>query len=169
MHRQEKVLLSIIVVIFLAVTVVAIDPWGRMARRRDNIRQEHIKSLTAALQSYFTQNQKAPEFVHNLAFNEVYMIVAGAKASGCDDDNERCSTLVTKDSNCVDFTPLTQAAVLTEIPVSSTSQKKSPWEQGKTNNQHGIGYTVKKTAASLIIDSCENETGVEMQEVVELP
>lgn len=158
-----------LIIIFFGLIVIAIDPFGRKKEERDSQRNNDVALLASALKQYLKDHDSVlPTAVQQMTLNEPYMIVAGEKKKECDKDNNRCSSVILNENQCVDLSELTSIGALNTLPVSPSAIKDRPWGSGKTDGDSGTGYTLTRSQYSLKIQACETETRGQIEELITL-
>ncbi len=155
----ELLVVIAIIGILVAVVFVALDPATRFKQARDAVRQNDVQEVLSAVKLHQVDN--AGSYLASVAAmdaGEVYMIVSGALAVGCDDNNADCDTDVTVDTNCVNLAGIETGGYLNAVPVSPAGAVT--WDSGTAE---GTGYTLQRDATGIIhVRSCESEDTTEI-------
>ncbi len=151
----ELVIVIAIIGVLLAVIFVALDPATRLQQARDAVRQNDVQEILSAVKLYQADNGEHLAAIESLSAGNVYMIVNG-KTTGCDDQNRACTTGVTGDMHCVNFSGLISTWYLGSLPQSPAGEVV--WDDANTNGDAGSGYTLSIDANDVVfIRACENE------------
>ena len=136
-HVELLIIIGVIGVLMFVV-VFSLRPQERYKNARNAIRQNDIAIMTSTLLTAQTDE---------LITGDVYMIVNGDMATGCDAGNDVCEVSVTSETHCVQ---------VTSTPVSPTGRVK--WDHGLKDGDMGTGYTLEKEADGTVrIRACESE------------
>ena len=155
----ELLVVIAIIGILVAVVFVALDPATRFKQARDAVRQNDVQEVLSAVKLHQVDN--AGSYLASIAATtagNVYMIVSGALAVGCDDNNANCDTAVTADANCVNLAGLETGGYLNAVPVSPAGTVT--WDSGTAE---GTGYTLQRDATGIVhVRACESEDTTEI-------
>ncbi|MBM5790071.1 type II secretion system protein [Candidatus Parcubacteria bacterium] len=157
----ELLVVIAIVGILVAVVFVALDPAQRFQQARDAIRQNDVQEILSAVKRYQVDHAGDDlAAVAALTAGNIYMVVDGAMALGCDDQNASCDTAVTGDSHCVDLSLLVDQ-YLDDVPISPLGSV--PWDDGSADGERGTGYTLERDANGTIrVRACESGDAAEI-------
>lgn len=157
----ELLVVIAIVGILVAVVFVALDPASRFRQARDAVRQNDVQEILSAVKLHQVDNDGAYlASIAALTAGNVYMVVDGAMALGCDDNNASCDTDVTNDTACADLAGLVDQ-YLDDVPVSPAGAVT--WDDGSADGEEGTGYTIERDAQGVIrIRACESEDTTEI-------
>lgn len=152
----ELLIVIAIIAIIAAVVFVALDPLTRFQDARDSSRWSDISGLISAIKIDQVDNGGAYlTAITSVTAGNVYMIVDGATATGCDDQNAVCDTNVTADTSCVNLAGLVTEGYIGDVPVSPDGA--GTWTSTIT------GYTLQRDATGIItIRACESENSTEI-------
>jgi len=152
----ELLIVIAIIAILAAVVFVALDPLTRFQDARDSSRWSDITTLLSAIKVDQVDNGGSYiSAVSSITAGEVYMIVDGATATGCDDQNAYCDTGVTADINCVNLAGLVTEGYVADVPVSPNGS--GTWTSAIT------GYTLQRDATGILtVRACESENSSEI-------
>ncbi len=152
----ELLVVIAIVGILVAVVFVALDPATRFEQARDAVRQNDVQEILSAVKLHQIDNDgDYLAAVAGTTAGSVYLIVDGAMALGCDDNNGTCDTDVTNDTTCVNLAGLVDQ-YLEDVPVSPAGVVT--WDDGSADGEEGTGYTLSRDAEGVIrITACESE------------
>lgn len=158
----ELLIVIAIIGVLVSVIFVALDPSTRLKQARDAVRQNDVGEILSAVKLYQIDNGEHLSSIQTLSAGNVYMIVNGM-TTGCDDHNDQCTTSVTGDTYCVNFSQLISAGYVGALPVSPTGEVV--WDDANSNGDAGSGYTLSVDSNGVVfIRACENEaTDVEIE------
>lgn len=158
----ELLVVIAIVGILVAVVFVALDPATRFEQARDAVRQNDVQEILSAIKLHQVDNEG--DYLASIAATtagSVYMIVDGAMALGCDDNNASCDTDVTSDTTCVNLAGLVDQ-YLEDVSVSPAGAVT--WDSGAADGNEGTGYTLERETTGVIrIRACESEDTTEIE------
>lgn len=157
----ELLVVIAIVGILVAVVFVALDPAQRFQQARDAVRQNDVQEILSAVKLHQVDNSGTYlASVAAMTAGQVYMVVDGAMALGCDDNNASCDTAVSADANCVNLAGLVDQ-YLDDVPVSPAGAVT--WDDGSADGEEGTGYTIERDADGIIrVRACESEDTTEI-------
>lgn len=157
----ELLVVIAIVGILVAVVFVALDPAQRFQQARDAVRQNDVQEILSAVKLHQVDNSGTYlASVAAMTAGQVYMVVDGAMALGCDDNNASCDTDVSADANCVNLAGLVDQ-YLDDVPVSPAGAVT--WDDGSADGEEGTGYTIERDADGIIrVRACESEDTTEI-------
>jgi prepilin-type N-terminal cleavage/methylation domain-containing protein len=165
-NRQGFTLVELLVVIaiigiLVAVVFVALDPATRFRQARDAVRQNDVQEILSAIKLHQVDNDGSYlASIAALTAGNVYMVVDGAMALGCDDNNASCDTDVTADTSCVNLAGLVDQ-YMEDVSVSPAGSVT--WDAGAVDGNEGTGYTVERDAQGVIrVRACESEDTTEI-------
>ena len=157
----ELLVVIAIIGILVAVVFVALDPATRFAQARDAVRQNDVQEVLSAIK--LNQVDNDGDYLASIAAmtaGSVYMVVDGAMALGCDDNNASCDTDVTSDTTCVTLAGFVDQ-YLNDVPISPSGAVT--WDDGSANGEEGTGYTIERDAQGVIrVRACESEDTTEI-------
>ena len=158
----ELLIVIAIIGILVAVIFVALDPAQRIRQARDAVRQNDVGEILSAVKLYQVDNVEHLTSIQALSTGDVYMIVNGM-TTGCDNHNDQCTTGVTGDTHCVNFSQLISTGYVGELPVSPPGEVV--WDDANSNGDAGSGYTLSIDSNGVVfIRACEDEaTDVEIE------
>ncbi len=158
----ELIVILAIVGLLVAFVFVALNPTDRLEQAHDAVRQTDVEKILSALEAYQADHEGSDlPTVSALENENVYMIVDGAMAVGCDDQNAACDTSVTDDTACVDLGELADT-YLSVVPVSPSGHVT--WDHGSVDGDTGTGYTLQTQEGGVIhIRACESEATTEIE------
>jgi len=158
----ELLLVIAIIAIIASILFVALDPLTRFRDSRDARRWADVRNMIDALKLDQIDNGGSYHAnVSALTAGEVNMIVDGAMATGCDDNNVSCDTHVTGATNCVDLSFLATEGYMGDVPVSPTGA--ITWDSGAVAGDEGTGYTLQRDATGILwVRACESENTTEI-------
>ena len=152
----ELLIVIAIIAIIAAVVFVALDPLTRFQDARDSSRWSDVSGLVSAIK--IDQVDNGGSYLASIAAltaGNVYMIVDGATATGCDDQNTSCDTDVTSDTSCVNLAGLVTEGYLGSVPTSPDGA--GTWASTIT------GYTIERETTGIIhVRACESENSDEV-------
>ena len=152
----ELLVVIAIMGVLVAIIFVALDPAARLRAARDAVRANDVSEILSVLKLYQVEHGEYPASIQAMTAGSVYMITNGM-TSGCDDNNGACTTVVTGDTTCVNFSSLVSSGYLGELPVSPAGQVT--WDDSNTNGDEGSGYTLSMDSNGvLFVRACENES-----------
>lgn len=158
----ELLVVIAIIGILVAVVFVALDPATRFAQARDAVRQNDVQEILSGIKLH--QVDSEGDYLAAIAattVGNVYMIVDGAMALGCDDNNAACDTDVTNDTACVNLAGLVDQ-YLEDVPLSPAGTVT--WDDGSADGEEGTGYTLERETNGVIrIRACESEDTTEIE------
>ena len=152
----ELLIVIAVITIIAAIIFVTLDPLTRFREARDSKRWAETSAILNAIKVDQVDNGgRYIAAVAGMTEGDVYMIVDGAVATGCDDQNANCDTDVTDDTSCVNLAGLSTEGYLGAIPISPNGA--GAWTASIT------GYTVQRDASGIItVRACESESGDEI-------
>lgn len=157
----ELLVVIAIIGILVAVVFVALDPATRFEQARDAVRQNDVQEILSGVKLHQVDNDG--DYLASIAAltaGSVYMVVDGAMALGCDDNNASCDTDVTADTHCVNLAGLVDQ-YLEDVPISPAGAVT--WDDGSADGEEGTGYTVERDADGIIrVRACESEDTTEI-------
>jgi len=150
----ELLAIVVIVCVLMVIVFFSLDPVTRYQKVRTQTRQTDISQITKAISFYQEHNGNFMlPAITSLKMNKVYLITLG-KSSGCSLHNRYCKNFINEDAHCVDLSALITGGYLDQLPVSPSTNIH--WDQGKTDEQNGSGYTLtRKEDGSVLVESCE--------------
>lgn len=157
----ELLVVIAIIGILVAVVFVALDPEQRFQQARDAVRQNDVQEILSAIKRHQVDNDGSYlASVAALTAGNVYLVVDGAMATGCDDNNDSCDTDVTNDTACVNLAGLVDQ-YLEDVSVSPAGAVT--WDDGSADGEEGTGYTLERDAQGVIrVRACESEDTTEI-------
>ena len=158
----ELLIVIAIIAILAAVVFVALDPLTRFQDARDATRWSDISAVLDSIKVDQVDNGGAYiAAVTAMNAGDVYMIVDGAMAAGCDDNNVNCDTAVTNDTACVNLAGLVTEGYMGDVPISPAGAVT--WDDGDQAGEEGTGYTLQRDATGIVtVRSCESENTTEI-------
>ncbi|MFH1286935.1 MAG: prepilin-type N-terminal cleavage/methylation domain-containing protein [Candidatus Magasanikbacteria bacterium] len=152
----ELLIVIAIIAILAAVIFVALNPLQRFRDARDSRRWSELNNLMLATQiDQIDNGGNYHSVISGLTAGSVYMIVDGATATGCDDQNAYCDTDVTADTSCANLDFLVEEGYIADVPVSPNGS--GSWWSTIT------GYTISRSASgTLTLRACESENSDEI-------
>ena len=151
----ELLIVIAIIGVLVAVIFVALDPAARLRQARDAVRQNDVGEILSAVKLYQVDQGEHLTAIQSLTAGSVYMIVNG-KTTGCDDHNDQCTTDVTGDTYCVNFSQLISTGYIGTLPISPAGEVA--WDDANANSDAGSGYTLSlDTNGVVFIRACEDE------------
>ena len=152
----ELLIVIAIIAILAAVVFVALDPLTRFRDARDSSRWSDVSSLLSAIKIDQVDNGGSYlASITAMTASSVYMIVDGATATGCDDQNTYCDTNVSGDTNCVNLAGLVTEGYIGSVPISPNGS--GAWTSTIT------GYTLQRDATGILtVRACESENSNEI-------
>lgn len=158
----ELLVVIAIIGVLVGVVFVALDPATRFKQARDAVRQNDVQEVLSAIKlNQVDNNGTYLAAVAAATAGSVYMIVDGAMALGCDDNNAACDTAVTNDTACVNLAGLVDQ-YLEDVPISPAGTVT--WDDGSANGEEGTGYTLERETNGVIrIRACESEDTTEIE------
>lgn len=158
----ELLVVIAIIGILVGVVFVALDPSMRFKQARDAVRQNDVQEILSAIKlNQVDNNGTYLASIAGITAGNVYMIVDGSMATGCDDNNGSCDTTVTNDTACVNLAGLVDQ-YLEDVPISPSGAVT--WDDGSANGEEGTGYTLERETNGVIrVRSCESEDTTEIE------
>lgn len=157
----ELLVVIAIIGILVAVVFVALDPATRFEQARDAVRQNDVQEILSGIK--LNQVDNDGDYLASVAAmtaGSIYMVVDGAMALGCDDNNASCDTDVTLDTTCVNLAGLVDQYV-EDVPISPAGAVT--WDDGSADGEEGTGYTLERDADGIIrVRACESEDTTEI-------
>ncbi len=153
-----------VTLIIFAVLFFVFNPVQKFKSARDAERWADVSSIIKSLEQYNKDNEEANLFkeIDGLYREDWYMIVAGPKLKGCDDQNKFSDVEIFDDDYCLDFSVLIDKGYIGELPVSPEGGVN--WDKGLSDKQTGTGYAFMIDEDNVIhIQSCESENTSEIQ------
>lgn len=152
----ELLFVFAIMIIFVFVVFVALDPVQRFQEARDARRSSDVVELLHAVKLNQVDHEGAyMGAIESLVDADVYMI--GTATTGCASRNTSCETAVSSTTACVDLSALVTQGYMESIPVSSNGA--GMWSASFT------GYTITRNAnaGTVTIRACESENTTEIK------